>query len=662
MDGLYTYTQPPEPSDEKLIVGYNLSKKEQMWRKPIIPSFKKLSERQRMEIIDLHRERWHRGMWFFNNGEPTYINGLHYDFLTFCDFEDFGGSPEYLEQQRWDFFFRELVRLDPRAYGQVILKCRRCGMSAEEMCQSVYTMLEDFRSKVGLQSNELQKKCLPELMRPIINMYVKRPKWMREQWYSVNGKKPRNSLELGSNTMDADADVEDQEEYLGGNIVPYPTTPSAMDGSKKRYIVMDEVWKWVVASPDETLGINKKCVVEYGIKGKISMLSTMGDSDAYHEAVKEGCKIYGESNPNVRDANGRTTSGLYKWFVAAIHSADIPQEVRDVKYGRVNKERAEEYIWNEVNKHSKDSKNYVFELRRMPMVEAHAMLSASGKSYFPIIRMDAQKNKLLELPKDQKPYVRGNLKETNSGQIYFEADELGIWLVAVHPYSSVERNINTKNRIRRDQNGKFHPPVNPEGCIGYDPIRYKTDNTVSKNLSKACGIVYKKFDYFNSGISSEYCALLLYRPDDPKEAHFEMVKACKYWGYPCMAERQVETTETVFEDYNMEAFLMRSSKDNKWGIWTDSQGKVVENGLQGLVTQFSAPKAEGDKDQVEAYPFEEGLIDYINFDMSNTTQSHVTMATIMCHEGSKQIEFTNVSEDQTRTYLQRLHEINPPRR
>lgn len=660
MEGLYQYEIPPIPNDEKLIDGYMLPKKEQMWRRPVIPSFKSLSEKDKIEVIELHRDRWLNGYWFFNNGEPTWITGIHYDFLTFCDFEDFGGPPSYLDQQRLDFYFRDLVRKDTRAYGQVILKCRRCGMTAEDMCQAVYTLLEDFNSKVGLQSNELQKKCIPELMLPIINMYLKRPKWMRSPFYSSNNKKPRNKLELTPSTVDDDDDEfnDENSEYMGGTIIPYPTTPAAMDGSKKRYIIMDEVWKWLVCSPLEALGINKKCVVQYGIKGKISMLSTMGDSDQYHEAVLEGTKIWAESNPRIRDNNGRTTSGLYKWFVPAIHSADIPEEHRDVKYGKVNKEKAEEYIWNEVNKHTKDSKNYVFELRRMPMKEEHALLAASGKSYFPVIRMQSRLNQLNELPKDQKPYVRGNLVEVN-GRVKFEHDEVGIWLVSILPYVSVEKNINTGNRFRVDHKGNFHPPINPEFVGGYDPIRYKKDNTVSNNLSKACGIIYKLHDYFGSGISNEYAALMLYRPNDPNDAHYEMVKAGKFWGCPIMAERQVETTETIFEQNKMMAFLMLNPKDNKWGIWTDSQGKVVENGVQVLVTQFSAPKNPEDKDQVSCYPFEDGLLDYMSFDIANTTQSHITMADIMRAKGGEQLPFMNISDENVRNYMQRVSEITP---
>lgn len=657
---LYEYELPKMPSDEKLIDGYNLKRQDQIWRRPAIKDVRRMTERERIEYISGVRDKWRNGHWMFIDGEAVWITGMHWDFLVINKF-DFGYA-DYLEQQRFDFYFRDLVRKDTNCYGKAILKCRRCGMTAEEIEEAIYTLLEDENCNIGLQSNEY-KKCLTTLMHPLVDTYLSRPKWMREEFYSPNGKKPRNSLELISNKVDVLNEPNPDDVPLGGKALPYPTTPAAQDGTKKRLIIQDESFKWTTADPEETLDINKKCVVEYGIKGKVDVLSTMGDSDDYLNAVKKGCKIILDSNPKVRDGNGRTTSGLYEWFVGAIHSADIPQEHRDpayTRFGKINRDKAEAYIWSEVNKYDKNSKQYVFALRRLPIEKKHGLMAATDKVYFPIIRMEDRINELKAMPRDKKPYVRGNLEEDKRGNIYFVEDIEGVWLVAVHPYFSADKGIDTRNRYRFEGEVYF-PAINPEGCIGYDPIRYKTDNTTSDSLSQACAIVYKKFDYFNSEVDNAYCAFMLYRPDNPRDAHREVIKACKYWGYPCMAERQVETTEEEFDSANMLPFLLKNPKDKKWGIWTDSQGKVVENGLQNLITHFAVPVNEGDKDMVANYPFEEGLIDYKNFDMQVTTKSHATMATIMLHEGLKQIVYTNATDTTLNNMIKKMMELNPVR-
>lgn len=652
MDGLYTYELPPEPRDEKLILNFDKKKDDQIWRRPQILDVKRMNVRERVEYIEKMDDHFFNGQWILINGQLLWITGMHWDFMVMSKWEF--GYAQYLTQQRYDFYFRDMVRRASNCYGMAVLKCRRCGITTEEMQEGIYTLLEDENNNIGLQSSE-HSKCIRTLLHPMIQSYVNRPTWMRGRFYAPNGKKPRNALELVNNKIEVMNEPGD--DYLGGTLFAYPTVASAIDGFKKKLIIMDELFKWIGCSPEEALGINKKCVVQYGIDGKVHGLSTMGDSDQVVQAVKEGCKIIYDSNPKIIDLNGRTTSGLWEWFISAIHSADIPEKYRDpayTKFGDINKDSAEAYVRGEVNKHPVNSKQRVFEMRRLPLEKKHGLMAATDKTYFPVLRMQDRLDYLNGLPADKKPYTRGNLASPDSkGRVYFELSETGIWLISAHPYFSAERNIDTRNRFRII--GKqYHPPVNPEGCIGYDTIKFKTKNTTSTNLSQACLVVKKKFDYFGSGIFNEYCAIMLDRPEDPKEAHFEGVKACLYWGYPINIERNAGDADDVFIDNNAEAFLLKD-KNGIYGVYTNQ--KTTENGVQRLATEFSAPKTEEDKDQVDCYPFEVGLIDFMNFDMGDTEASHVTMATITCNSGCDQIVETNKTDNSTRRMLQAQQEV-----
>jgi hypothetical protein len=98
-------------------------------------------------------------------------------------------------------------------------------------------------------------------------------------------------------------------------------------------------------------------------------------------------------------------------------------------------------------------------------------------------------------------------------------------------------------------------------------------------------------------------------------------------------------------------FLMKSEKDGKHGIWTDSGGKIVKNGIDMLVTRFSPPKEPTEPDQLAEYPFEDGLIDLDNFDIGQTTAFDVTMSEVMLEYGLKQIVYTNRTDGQTANML-----------
>lgn len=660
-DGMYRYEVPLKPpSDEKDIINYNLPKAQQFWHTPEIKRVKNLTEKERIYYIERERQRWEEGVYVLINGELTYITGMHYDHLTYMTFKD--AKAEYFDHQRFDFYFRDLTRKDPKCRGRVWMKPRRYGMTMEEITEGTYSLNENFSNNVGIQS-DTKDKVRDTILTPIINSYVKRPKWMRSDYYKPNGKLLVTQLNLNNN-MAPDDDGSDKGDFLLGWLKGFPALPRAMDGNEMIYIIMDEVWKWQESSPKETLESNMKVLMGRNRAGLVSVLSTMGDSDDFLRAVLDGVDIIARSNPSIRDDNGVTLSGLYKFFVSAIYSFDIPPEVFEVDtFGKINKDKHLTYVQNKINKLDKNSKSYVFEKRRLPLCEADAVMSAQMVTYFRKIAISARIAELKEMPINMRPYIRGNFEYTNTGKVYFEQYDEGIWLVAVHPYFSVDSGIDTRNRFRR-HDGSFYPPTNVEYCIGYDPVRYDRSDVQSSHFSRAAAIVHKKFDYYNSGIVDVKCALMLYRPDDAREADREVIKACKYYSALCMHERLIEGVKKEFEKANMMPFLMPSdpeSKNIEYGIWTDSGGKIVKNGVDMLVTRYSAPKFPEEVDQIATYPFEDGLADLDGFDMANTTAFDVTMSEIMLEYGLKQINFTNRTDKTDTSRIKAIHEIFPTR-
>lgn len=660
-NGLYEYTLPKLPDKETDILYYNLPKKDQFWVTPEIKNVRHMSERERIEYINRERERWVDGIWFFNNGEPTYITGMHYDHLVYMSFK--GGKAEYFDHQRLDFYFRDLTRRDPKCRGRVWMKPRRYGMTMEEQTEATYSLDEDFSNNVAIQS-DTKEKVKSTLLTPIINSYVKRPKWMRSDYRKPNGKLLVGGIFLSSDMAPGD-DGGERGDFILGWLKGFPALPRAMDGEEVIYSVMDETWKWQESSPKETMESNMKVLMGRNRSGKISVLSTMGDSDDYLRAVMDGCDIIARSNPRIRDDNGYTLSGLYKYFVPAIYSFDIPPDVFEIdKYGFVNVDKHTEYIYNKINKLDKNTKDYVFEKRRLPMTESDALMSAQMVTYFSKPRINDRLNQLREMMPSEKPYVRGNLEESSSGEIYFEAHDQGIWLWAVQPYASVEKNIYCANRYNKSHGINF-PVPNPEGCIAYDPIDYPKGLTTSGNLSRAAAIVHKKFDYFNQPDDPDYAAdvkmaLMIWRPDDPHDANKEVIKACKFTGYPCMHERSVLHTYEDFDEAGMLPFLLQDEQ-GVYGI-SPSNTRVKKDGLAMLQARYSPPKTPEEKDQLAEYPFEDGLIDLDNFDFNNTTAFDITMAEIYLEIGLKQIQYTNVSDDNVRTMIDYMHSIIPQRR
>ncbi|MFW1965232.1 hypothetical protein, partial [Acinetobacter baumannii] len=79
------------------------------------------------------------------------------------------------------------------------------------------------------------------------------------------------------------------------------------------------------------------------------------------------------------------------------------------------------------------------------------------------------------------------------------------------------------------------------------------------------------------------------------------------------------------------------------GIYTDAAGIITKNGIDMLVARYSLPKNSEEKDHIEIYPFEDGLIDLENFDIADTTKFDVTMSEIMLEYAIRQVPYTNVN-------------------
>jgi len=649
-DGLYEYTPPiPVPKDEKEILNYQYAKDEQYWRTPTYPKLSTLTEKDKIEFIDKERRRWLEGCYIFIDGEVKYLSGLHYEHLTMNTYNS--GKLMYFDDERYIFYFIDLTENSPECEGRCWVKPRRAKMTTIMCSLAIRKMLSDFSNYVTLQSDTLDK-AQKSYMNPIIDCYVRRPEWAREKYYAPNGKKPRKSLELTSNMIQDEGD-----EWMGGKINVFPSIAKAADGLEAIESIIDEFSKWTDASPYETYEVLRKVIQNFRKQGRIDCLSSSGDSKDAVKATMDWHKLIANSNPLKKDQFGKTVSGLWKYFISAIHSQYVPKEFTN-KFGIVDKEKAEEWVWNEIKKYPEGTKEYIYALYKLPLKEEHALLSSAVANLFHKVRISARLTDLESLLPDEKPYVRGRLEQAQDGKIEFIEDAAGLWLWAVQPFYSVEKSIDARNRFRM-YGGVAFPPVNSAGAIGYDPVNYPKENIKSSNFSQACIIVRQKFDYFNGGKDDDVMmAMYLGRPDNPHDVNKEAMKAAKFTGFCVMHERSVSHVYEDFRDDNMLPFLMKG-EDGHYGM-TPNQ-KTTRDGVAMLQARYSPPKSPEQKDHIAEYPFEDGLRSLDNFDPANTTQFDPTMAEIYCEYGLKQINYTNANDKTAHKNINLINELIPKR-
>ena len=167
----------PKKSD---ILFHDKPKKDQKWERLFVPeeirkvkSMDDWLEKPKefvakySDYIEKEFKRRRSGVWFYNNGVPTYITGRHYMFLQWSKIDI--GYPSYLKFQRDLFIHMAACEADQRCFGQLYTKCRRSGYT--NMCTSVLNdegtqvknKLLGIQSKTGkdAQENIFMKKLVP---------------------------------------------------------------------------------------------------------------------------------------------------------------------------------------------------------------------------------------------------------------------------------------------------------------------------------------------------------------------------------------------------------------------------------------------------------------------------------------------------------------------
>jgi hypothetical protein len=645
----YPYQLPKFPTDERKILYHDRKKNDQYWSRPNIPNLKRLSIREQISFIDEERRRLDEGLFLFVKGEPVWITPVHYDFLMYSNLPDFDGPPKYYRSQRLDFYFKDFVKKDTDCFGELTIKPRRYGYTAMDITDTIHTAMEDFGRNLGLSSTNLDK-AKETLFRPMVDSLLMRPGYTRPEIYMPGGRLPQKELRLRTNVIGDEEDEDGIMIDLGGGlrawISPRSTTAKMFDGHKWHKVTMDEIFKWTEVSVYNTWKISKEAMQVGGrIVGKAALYATMGDDDTYDEAVKDGIRLWGESDYKNKNKFNRTESGLFRNFISAVSAFEKFMD----KFGDCNEGLAREYLEEERSQYPEGTKEYIYHVRKYPFTPEEAMASAENASTFSALRLSSKLTKVYILGGNARPYTTGNFVWDNQrDQVVFEPKIRGYWKMAYQVPAAA------RNRCKLIR-GRLVLPRNPEGVIGNDPVR--TAQNVSGHLSQNAAYVYQKYDYFGSGNANRLLAQLYGRDEDVDLLNEQIRLASLYYGYPVMTERQITSTYDWFRLHKMESFLLRSEYDMAIGIFM--RGPVINDGIELIQGLIKKPGDEEQEDLLDYIVYEELLEQLRNFEKSKSSQYDTVMALIITLIGAKQIKYSIVTEDTQRAKERLLHALFP---
>lgn len=550
------------------------------------------------------------GHWFINNGSPTYITGSHYMYLQWSKIDV--GLPDFRESNRIFHIFWEACKADDRSFGMCYLKNRRSGfsfMSSSETA-NIGTISKDAKLGILSKTGADAKEMFINKVVPIVRNY---PFFFKPIQDGMDNPKTELSFRVPAkkitkkNMSDSD---DDNISGLDTTIDWLNTADNSYDGQKLLNLVHDESGKWLV--PNNILNnwrVTKTCLrLGSRIVGKCMMGSTVNALAKGGQNFKD---LYYDSDPNKRNANGQTKSGLYSLFIpmeynmegfideygfAVIDNPNVPIMGID---GRLIKVGAVTYWENEVEalKHDADALNEFY--RQYPRTESHAFRDESKQSLFNLTKIYQQIDYNDSLIKD-RVLTRGSFTWRNGQQdteVIWTPDSRGRFLVSWIPPESLRNNVVMRNGRKSPGNEEF-------GAFGCDPYDISGvvggggSNGALHGLTGTC----LHQDIPSNMFFLEYVA----RPQTADIFFEEVLMACVFYGMPILAENNKARMLYHFKNRGYRGFSMNRPDKNQGQL---SKTEIEIGGI---------PNTSEDIKQTHAACIESYVEQYVGFDTEET--------------------------------------------
>lgn len=567
---------------------------EQYWVREGLPADykerrKKEKERQAYDkmyydpyLEQIRQKHWKRrlcGVWFWNNGVPVYLTGMHWMYLEHWQFQ--GKYNDYRRPDRDTFYVIQHNIEDPCCLGTNEImnrkngKTSRAGLILYERASRMAFHHASLQSKGGKDAKEMFKKA-------IIQPWRKMADFFRPIYDLMKGDDPSDELRFFyMSRRGQQAETEEAEEALESWIDHFSADEKAADGPEIQTYVSDETSK----TPKDVSIIERQNVVRYcteigGVFTGYHHYCTTVEIDEDEEENPEFLQLTTMSNPLEKDENGRTASGLYTYFRPAHHSLFFD------KFGEPEIEKAEQHLLNTRRKLQEDGmlRQLSSFKRKQPMTFKEAFSIDGAKSLFNPELLNIQMDEILWRGKNGSATEFGDLVWKDGFQ-FVRPKKVGN--DTVYELNTIEWVPNPKGCFEKvkgwwpknpsnvyEHNGQYIPNQSYAYRIGVDPFKY--DKTKSKRRSNCAAFAYQIPDPLFPNDPYDDMLVLRYsqRPEATYLAHAELVKMGWLCGCQMLFERNFNAWKKDFEGWNCNGFLMWLPGEVEPGIYTDGKNTV----------------------------------------------------------------------------------------
>ena len=399
------------------------------------------------------------------------------------------GYPSYLAFQKDIFTHMAACEADPRCFGQLYTKCRRSGYT--NVCSSV---LVDEASQVkdkllGIQSKTGKDSQENIFMKKVVAIFRSYPFFFKPIQDGTTNPRMELAFREPSKRITKNNKTSQIGDALNTVVNWKNTTNNAYDGEKLHMLYLDEAGKWEKPTDiREAWRIERTClIVGKKVIGKALVGSTVNPMNKGGEEYRE---LWADSDPNERNQNGRTRSGLYRIFIPAYNAlegffdvygnavVEDPSQSTHIDGidGEVVDQGSKTYLKNERSSFKNDPSELNEIIRQFPFTEDEAFRDSIEGSLFNIGKIYQQ----IEFNEDMfpNPVVKGNfIWRKKDEEVVFSPDPNGRFRVSWMPPDHL------RNK-KGEERGKKVAPNSHIGVGGVDS--YDLDATVDGRGSKGC--------------------------------------------------------------------------------------------------------------------------------------------------------------------------------
>jgi len=499
------------------------------------------------QLEEYKKQEWGRrlnGLWYRNGNKNVYLVGLHYKYLQWWPIDV--GYPKFRMPDLEKFYFLQYCIEDPDSMGMVEVTKRRFGKSF-----IAGLFVTEYITRTKMTNGGIQSKTGGDakkfFAKTVVNPFRRLPKFFRPEYDMSLGVNPKSEMRFQKTNIRGKKAEESVDKDELGSVIDWQSADTvAYDGQKLHRLVNDEIGKTTEVNVYDRHEVLRYCLLddEGQIIGKALYTTTVERLDTDHNGIQDAFKLlWDESDQLNKKGNGRTASGLYRFFMSA-------QKTRNFDlYGYPDEAKTLEAILADRDTVKNNPRALSARIRKEPLTIDEAFSTDSDKCIFNVINIDNRLRVLREKPifKRKVWFYRHLETQKAHWRDITDKEEDFHWKITWFPPKGEE------NKTKFD-NGLRCPGRKEDGAIAIDGY---SNSQGGKFGSKASAWLGRRFNILDPNNTGKAIGHLYGRPPVKELLYEQVMLAAEFFGYEAGFEFNSDDYLSYFRERGRINYLSR---------------------------------------------------------------------------------------------------------